>query len=387
MDTRKLLRHTATTAASVGGGALLGTAAGAAIFARKVLTPDPRRPDDVEIIDVRANKVTLARNAETEVDGYYGLWLDGGAGHARIGRITGLTATEVQRDVVAVDSGALSPGPARWNAYYYGDTPTRSLGIPHTDLTLTSEVGELPAWLIPAAEDEVSDTWAVLVHGRGARREETLRVVPTLHRAGITCLIPSYRNDLDAPPGPDGRYNLGLSEWRDIEAAMAYALEHGAERLILVGWSMGGAITLQALSRSRYADRVLGAVLDGPVVDWADVLRHHALLHRTPGWLAEVATGAMSRHWLRHVVGVATPVDVAQTNWVARASELRHPLLVIHSIDDEFVPAKQSQALAATRPELVTMPKWRTARHCKEWNLDPSRWEGSVATFVRSLTA
>ena len=40
------------------------------------------------------------------------------------------------------------------------------------------------------------------------------------------------------------------------------------------------------------------------------------------------------------------------------------------------------EALAAARPDLVTMEPWDTARHTKEWNVDPDRWERSVAAFV-----
>src|SRR5215203_1858073 len=117
--------------------------------------------------------------------------------------------------------------------------------------------------------------WAVLVHGRGARKEETLRAVPVLHDAGWTSLVAAYRNDRDAPRGPDGRYNLGLSEWRDVEAAMGYAVSHGARRILLLGWSMGAAIVLQALDRSPLSDYVVGVALDSPVIDWGVVLRHH----------------------------------------------------------------------------------------------------------------
>jgi hypothetical protein len=58
--------------------------------------------------------------------------------------------------------------------------------------------------------------------------------------------------------------------------------------------------------------------------------------------------------------------------------------LLIHSVDDEFVPVGPSQELAAARPDLVTMEHWDTARHTKEWNVDPERWERSVAEFVSS---
>jgi hypothetical protein len=30
----------------------------------------------------------------------------------------------------------------------------------------------------------------------------------------------------------------------------------------------------------------------------------------------------------------------------------------------------------------VTFEEWQVARHCKEWNTDPERWERVVGTFV-----
>jgi uncharacterized protein len=92
----------------------------------------------------------------------------------------------------------------------------------------------------------------------------------------------------------------------------------------------------------------------------------------------------MGRRSARRLVGVHNPVDVAKTNWVTRAHELRHRILLIHSVDDEFVPVGPSRALALARPDLVTMEAWDTARHTKEWNVDPQRWEASVAAFVTS---
>ena len=39
-------------------------------------------------------------------------------------------------------------------------------------------------------------------------------------------------------------------------------------------------------------------------------------------------------------------------------------------------------ALAAARPDLVTFVPWSLARHCKEWNVDPERWERVVREFI-----
>jgi pimeloyl-ACP methyl ester carboxylesterase len=372
----------------VAGLGALSSIGAAAYFARRVLTPDPERPDDTEILAVDAATVTLGITAETVVRGRYGLWLDHSSGHARVGDVLERddAAGTVRREVLGVDRGRLTPGFGRWNGYYHGGPPQASLGLATDHVAVDTELGPMPAWLIraPAGTARAGGTWAVHVHGRGARREECLRGVPPLHALGVTSLVPSYRNDVGAPAGPDGRYNLGLSEWRDVEEACLYAVAQGAREIVLVGWSMGGAIVLQMLDRSWVADVVTRVVLDAPVIDWTDVLAHHARRNKVPAPVGRLSRSLMGRSWARRLVGVHDPVDVAKTNWEARADELRHRILLIHSGDDEFVPVGPSERLARARPDLVRFEPWATARHTKEWNLDPARWEAAVADFVRS---
>jgi pimeloyl-ACP methyl ester carboxylesterase len=375
--------------AAAGTGSVLGAATGsvaaAAYFARRVLTPDELQPDNVVILGRDDSAVTFAATPDTVAEGRYGVWLDGGLGHARVGEVLEVDAESVTRRLIAVDRGELQAGPARWNQYFYWDRPSVSLGVPNENVSILSDVGRLPGWVVRPERRSRTRDWAVLVHGRGARKEETLRAVPVLRAAGWTSLVAAYRNDRDAPRGPDGRYNLGLSEWRDVEAAMAYAVSHGARRIVLFGWSMGGAVVLQALDRSPLADRVAGVVLDSAVVDWGVVLRHHGRLRRLPSPLVRVATDLMGSSRSRRLVGVREPIDVARTDWVARADELHHPLLVIASDGDDFVPIGPAVALAGRRPDVVRFERWQTARHCREWNEDTERWERVVREFVSGL--
>jgi pimeloyl-ACP methyl ester carboxylesterase len=386
VQVRRLVSRPVLVAAAASTGSVLGVAGGtvaaAAYFARKVTTPDELQPDDVEIVRHDAETVTFAATPDTVVPGRYGVWLDGGAGHARVGDIVDTDATSVTRRLLAVDRGQVEVGPARWNQYYYWDRPSVCLGLPDEEVSILSDVGPLPGWVVRPEGGSAGGDWAVLVHGRGARREETLRAVPVLRASGWTSLVASYRNDRDAPRGPDGRYNLGLSEWRDVEAAMGYAVSHGALRILLLGWSMGGAIVLQTLDRSPLSGYVVGVALDSPVIDWGVVLRHHGRLHRMPGPLVRVATDLMGSRRSRRLVGVREPIDVARTDWVARADELRHPMLVIASDGDDFVPIGPAVALAGRRPDLVRFERWDTARHCREWNYDPERWERVLREFV-----
>ncbi|MFN2319422.1 MAG: alpha/beta hydrolase [Dermatophilaceae bacterium] len=377
-----------STAGRIAAGGVLGSAVlaglaslgAASYFARRVLSPDGEGPTDHVVYAVDSDAVTLSRTEESEVPGRYGLWDEDRAAHLRMGDIHELTDTTVTRGLLGVDFGEFVAGPARFNQYYYAQSPEEALGLSTRTVTIQAEIGDLPAWLVPATGG--GDRWAVLVHGRGALRLECVRAVRALHEAGLTVLIPAYRNDTDAPRGLDGRYTLGLSEWRDVDDAIRYAVRRGARTVTLGGWSMGGAICMQVLAQSDLAARVTGVFLDCPVLDWGDVLRHHARTNNLPtpiALLARVVMGSESARWL---AGVSESVDVARTDWVHRAEELTHPMLVMHSVADDFVPIGPSRAVAAARPDLVTFEEWEVARHCKLWNTDSERWERAVQEFV-----
>lgn len=384
---RQVPRNGLVAAAAAGAAAAALSAAGtvgaATYFARKVLTPDRLRPDDMQILAVEDKIVTLELTTDSVQPGRYGLWFGDGQGHARVGPVLELdeAAGRVRRVLEGVDAGELRIGPARWNQYYFAGDPQSALGLPSSDVEITTDIGMLAAWEVPPADDDPA-RWAILVHGRGAPREECLRAVPVIHDLGFTALIPLYRNDIGAPSSSDGRYSLGLSEWRDLEGAILHAVDAGAEQIVLFGWSMGGAIILQTLDRSWLSDRVSAVVLDAPVIDWADVLRHHGALHKIPGPIGSLSRSLIGRRWARRLVGVHEPIDVALTNWEHRADELKIPTLLIHSLEDEFVPAGPSISLAAKRPDLVHFEPWQEGRHTKEWNVDPERWDAVVRAFL-----
>ena len=275
------------------------------------------------------------------------------------------------RDVEGVLAGAPVDGVVDSDVFV-GDPS--AVDLEFDEVTVTSDVGELPTWFVPAAEGAdpaAGATWVVFAHGRGGSREEALRYLPVWHDLGHPVLVPSYRNDAVAPPAPDNRYGLGETEWRDVDAAVEYALANGADEIVLAGWSMGGAIVLQLLDRSEHADAVTGVVLDAPVLDWDDVLRYQGSQVGLPGWWSGLAV---------RLVELRGGLDFADFDWVDRAAELPDdvPILLVHSDRDEFVPNGPSVALAEERPDIVTLITDYTADHTREWNVDPDRYDADM---------
>uniref|UniRef100_A0A942T103 Alpha/beta fold hydrolase n=1 Tax=Neobacillus citreus TaxID=2833578 RepID=A0A942T103_9BACI len=384
--------ETARSAGLVALGAGVAVAAvGAAVIggfvaavARAVVTPDRKRTERVPIhaVDPVRRTVTLERTADTELDGRYSLWFGGGTGHMRVGEVLGTTDTSVTRRILAIDAGdPTAARRGRWGGWFYL-TPGE-LDVPVEDVDVPTPNGPAPAWVVRA--DDPDAPWAVLVHGRGVTRAETIRALPVFRAAGYSVLLASWRNDGVAPPSPDGRYGLGSTEWQDIDAALGWVAGEGASSVVLMGWSMGGAVVLQTLVRSRYADLVDGVVLESPVVDWHAVLKSQSRVLGLPRSVRKVAQRLLRTPVLHRLTGLRAPVDLRELDMVARADELAVPILILHSDDDGFVPSSASHDLARARPDLVRFEVQHTARHTKLWNHDADWFDDRILAWLTEV--
>ena len=358
----------------------LGTALALLVFsvARRVVMP-AKRPANVEIlaVDTGAQTIELTRTRDTELPGRYGLFTSGTYGYVKLGAVLSADATTVRRKLLTqIEPGARVDRSAAFSGWYYS-TPGE-LHLPSQNVLIGSPAGPCPAWLFPAD----SSTWVIQVHGRGVTRAECLRAVPVLHAAGFPNLVVSYRNDGEAPRSRSGAYALGASEWRDVDAAVSYALRHGADRVILMGWSMGGAVAMQTALNSGNRDRIVGLILESPVIDWRSVLRFQARESGMHAPLPDLAMGALSVPFTARLSGAENAIPFDSLDMVSRADELSVPILILHSDDDGFVPADASHALEQARPDLVTMPRFTVARHTKIWNYEQAGWSDAITGWL-----
>ena len=359
--------------------ALSGLAFASLRMARRVVTPAVRVPDTrILSLDTAAQTITLERTADTQLPGRYGLFTSGTESYIKLGSVLAEDATSVKRKLLTqIGAQTRISADAAFSGWYFDHA--EELHLPFTSELIGSAVGPCPAWLFPAGDGQV---WVIQVHGRGTTRAECLRAVPVFHSLGITSLVVSYRNDGEAPRSRAGTYALGATEWRDVDAAVGFARRRGARRIVLMGWSMGGAIALQLELNSAHRDVLAGLILESPVVDWRVVLGYQAKLLRLPAAVTGLAIGALQTEWATPMTGAGGAIPFDRLDAVSRAAELQHPILILHSDDDGFVPSDASHDLVVARPDLVEMQVFEVARHTKLWNYDQERWSDSIRGWL-----
>lgn len=368
--------------------------AGGLVFANMIysdaLTPQPPTMDlGVYVADVAEDEITLTSKEEREDTtrpGLAGLWWDGGYG--LLGEIRDIDGLSVTR-AFEITSGT-PPEPCRGEldacsevdieGYTYQSDPS-DVGLTFEEVTIPAPIGDLGAWRIDAGDGEA---WVIHAHGWRAARREAVRTLPIYQAAGITSLVIDYRNDEGAPPDPTGIYRFGKTEWEDLEAAVRYATDQGATKVILHGYSTGAAIDLAFLERSSMADAVVAAVADSPNIDMAETVRHGAskrLIPGTPipvpGSLTAVAMFIADLRW---------DIGWGEIDYVDRAAEIVDvPILVFHGVEDDRVPIEVSRSFRENAPDLVELHEVASGGHVTSWNVGPDSYEERLTGFLRQF--
>jgi alpha-beta hydrolase superfamily lysophospholipase len=286
---------------------------------------------------------------------------------------SGDTATTAR----VITKQVLPPPPAPGQAatldgWYFPRNPLVGLGVKYEDVVYPSPAGPTPAWFIPGT----SSTWVIFTHGRGATPLEGLRIANTVTELGYPMLLIKYRDDADAPV-EDGQGNFGENEWPDLQAAVQYALDNGAQKIVLSGASMGGAITLSFLHNSPLANKVVGAFLDSPASDFSRIVRQGAADMGLPD---AVTSAAMT------VAAWRYGIDWAATDYTSVASQFTTPMLIVQGTADKSVPAVVNEEfVAAANPDQVTLELFEGAGHVMSWNVDRPRYETLLTDFLTSV--
>lgn len=269
--------------------------------------------------------------------------------------------------------------PADVTQYVFPDNFGEAWELPVHDVRYSSPLGAMDAWYVPGG----SGTWAVLVHGRAAPRTETVRAMVPLVNAGHPIMSITYRNDPGQPEDPSGFYRYGFTEWEDLDGAVRYALDNGAEQVILLGNSTGGAIIVSFMYRSELAEEVSGIVLDSPNLDFGAAVSRGAADRSLPGTGLPIPESLVSI--AKFFAELRYGIDFEELDYLSEAAELDEPILVLHGTGDEVIPIEVSRRLTDMAGANVRLVEFEDAQHVRSWNSDPLRYEGEIARFIRSL--
>lgn len=335
-------------------------------------TPQP----SLSITAIDANKITLKQLPDAEEEENLQLsaiWgVSDGSAYGQLGDVISEFDGAVTREYRSI-TGELSAGQ---NVYLertaYPHDPLIAHDLEYQEVVIASPIGDLGAWHVSAN----SDVWAVLVHGRTGDRSAAMKLLDDLAKYDIHSLTIDIRNDEGAPPSESGYYDFGTTEWEDVEAAVQYAIDNGASKIILVGYSMGGGIVVNYQLKSDLADRTVGMILDAPMLDFGRTVDKGAEERSVPGPITAAA---------KRIASFRYGIDWNALDFLSHADELTVPILLLHSDIDDTVPIETSIEFAAAAPDLVEFHTFKGVDHVASWNSYTVEYEGYIESFIQRI--
>lgn len=196
------------------------------------------------------------------------------------------------------------------------------MGLPFTPLKLTTADGEsLDGWFVPASTKRAARGLVVFFHGNAGSITHRLDYLRMFHDLGMATLIIDYRGYglSSGSPSEQGTY-------LDADAAWLYAtqaLGFPADRIVLFGESLGGGVAAQLAAKQRPAALVLASTFTSVPDMGADLYP------------------MLPIRLLAHI----------RYETLAKLPQISCPVLVIHSRNDDIIPATHGRRLfEAARP-------------------------------------
>lgn len=356
----------------------------AVVLARKIVKRGPKDYRWAELAD-DGRRVRIALDDYTKAPGEFAVFDPASESYTRVSEVLLIDEDQkfVERRIEPPASGPERLGPlVDWTPDVFF-TPS-ALGRGYEEVNVPTSYGTAPAWLFPGKNP---DMWVIHIHGSWTDRAIMFRDVHAFSPLGFTSLVPSFRSDPEVSPPQAESSHLGQTEWLDVESAVAYAVAHGARRIILSGWSMGGTIALLTAERSAYREQIAGIVLVGPVTSWRKAITAGAARAGVPALAAGLAMRLLQTPLLTKLSGLEEAIDFDALEWADVAGRVTVPTLVLHSKADQEVPWENSAAFQRANPDTVTLVPFQKAHHTQEWNASPSTFSSELLAWVSKMIA
>jgi len=233
----------------------------------------------------------------------------------------------------------LTSTPQRWGLAY------RDVAI-HTDDGVT-----LDGWYVPA---KGATRTLLFFHGNAGNISDRGTSLTVFHSLGLNVLMIDYRGygRSDGTPDEAGLYRDARAAWRYLTDTRGVP----ADRIIVAGRSLGGAVATDLAARVRPEALVLESTFDS----MADVARHYLPL-------------------ISRLVRLRYRFDSA-----AKISAIRCPLLMLHSPDDDVIPFELGRKLFAAAPDPKHFVRLK-GDHNSGFLVSEAVYRAAWTTFLDSL--
>jgi uncharacterized protein len=196
----------------------------------------------------------------------------------------------------------------------------------------------LRGWYIPAGD---SLKTVIVCSGANGSLDADMHVAPWLHEAGFNVLLFNWRAHGDS----EGEVvTLGFNERYDLIAAVRFTKSRGAERVGVLGFSMGGTV---AIATAAVYEDVNAVVADSPFV---------YVLSAVAGGLIERGVPEGLSFLLARVFVITACLrtrlnlfDIDLVRWIQRVAP--RPLLLIFGEQDVIVPKSEVDVIFARAGE------------------------------------
>lgn len=252
-----------------------------------------------------------------------------------------------------------------------------NVGLAYERVAFDSADGiPLAGWWMPAGE--ASNGTVVVLHGYGMSKNQSLALAPFLHEAGYHVLAFDFRAH-----GESGgaHTTVGLDEVADVQGAVRWLqdrLDADAERLALLGFSMGAATAINVASKIPSLDAV---VADSSFASLENIASN-SITHFTG--LPKYPFGPLAVFF----AGMMVDRDVS-TNVPAHAiREVEAPVLVIQGEADTIAyPVEDGEAIFASAS--VGSAFWLVpgATHVDAHSTAQEDYESRVVAFLETHLA
>lgn len=251
-------------------------------------------------------------------------------------------------------------------------TPS-DFNLPFENVRLGTTDGlNLSAWFVPAVRPLGT---VVFCHGYSGDKSPDLEYVPWLRDAGLNVLLFDFRAHGDS----EGSFTtLGYFERRDLVSAMNWLHTRGIDNVVVMGFSMGGAV---ALLTAVECPAILGVISDSGFASLRDLILDQAKKRGMPRFLASLISNYVL--FLSFIRTGANLSSIAPEFAISRISP--RPVLIIHGGADTDVPVNHAQMLfdAARGPkELWIVPN---AAHRRVDAAEPDEYRRRVLEFLDRL--